>query len=182
MFSGSLPPGAPQDTYAHLLAIARAQGAKTILDTSGAALTRGIRGLPDFVKPNRGEAEELLCRRLVNHAELAHGVRKLLEMGPSMAAISLGAEGLMAARGDRILLAVPPPVKLRSSVGAGDALVAAFAYAMVDGLEFDAAVRLATAMGAATAAAGGSSVAGMDAVRAMLPRIVLTPVDEGTLR
>jgi 1-phosphofructokinase len=179
VFSGSLPPGAPYDTYASLLAIARARGAKTILDTSGAALTKGMYGRPDFVKPNRAEAEELLHRSLDNRCELARAVRELLDMGPSMTAISMGAEGLVAGHRDHITLAVPPAVEARSSVGAGDALVAAFAYAMVEGLEFDAAVRLATAMGAATTAAGGSSVAGMDAVRAMLSQIVLTRLDEG---
>lgn len=182
VFSGSLPPGAPPGTYADLLAIARGQGAKTILDTSGAALAKGMEGRPDFVKPNRAEAEELLHRRLDSRTELARAVRELLDLGPSMAAISMGAEGLVAGRRDRIVLAVPPAVEARSSVGAGDALVAAFAYAMVEDLEFDAAVRLATAMGAATVAAGGSSVAGMDAVRAMLSQIVLTPLDEGTVR
>ncbi len=182
VFSGSLPPGAPPDTYADLLAIARSQGAKTILDTSGEALAKGMDGWPDFVKPNRAEAEELLRRSLGTRSELARAVRELLDMGPSMAAISLGAEGLVAGRRDHITLAVPPPVKARSSVGAGDALVAAFAYAMVEDLEFDAAVRLATAMGAATAAAGGSSVAGMDAVRAMLPQVVLTRLDKGIVR
>lgn len=182
VFSGSLPPGAPQDTYANLLAVARSQGAKTILDTSGAALAKGMEGRPDFVKPNRAEAEELFRRSLDNRTELARAVRELLDMGPSTAAISMGAEGLVAGRRDRIILAVPPAVKARSSVGTGDALVAAFAYAMVEDLEFDAAVRLATAMGAATAAAGGSSVAGMDAVRAMLPQIVLTRLDEGIVQ
>lgn len=87
--------------------------------------------------------------------------------------------GFVAERRGRIVLAVPPAVQARSSVGAGDALVAGFACGMVEGLEFDAVVRLATAMGAATAAASGSSVAGMDAVRAMLPHIVPTPLDEG---
>ena len=178
VFSGSLPPGAPPDTYASLLTIARSQGAKTILDTSGAALAEGLEGRPDLVKPNRAEAEELLRKNLDCRAELAQAVRELLGMGPSMAAISLGAEGLVAGRGDRLTFAVPPPVRARCSVGAGDALVAAFAYAMVKGLEFDEAVRLATAMGAATAAAGGSSVAGMDAVRALLPQVALSRLGE----
>jgi 1-phosphofructokinase family hexose kinase len=182
VFSGSLPPGAPPDTYASLLAIARGHGAKTVLDSSGAALAKGMAGRPDFVKPNRAEAEELLGRRLGNHAELVHAVRELLDRGPSMAAISLGAEGLVAGQRDRMVLAVPPAVQARSSVGAGDALVAGFACGMVEALEFDAAVRLAAAMGTATAAAGGSSVAGMDAVRAMLPQIVLTRLDEGTIQ
>jgi 1-phosphofructokinase len=178
VFSGSLPPGAPQDTYATLIAIARRQGARTILDTSGAALARGIEARPDVVKPNRAEAEELLGRRLNNQTELAGAVRELLGMGPSTAVISLGAEGLVAGRRDRILHAAPPSIQARSSVGAGDALVAALACAMVEGLEFEALVRLAAAMGAATAAAGGSSVADMDAVRALLPAVALTRFDE----
>ena len=141
-----------------------------------------MEGRPDFVKPNRAEAEELLRRRLDTRTQLARAVRDLLDMGPPTAAISLGAEGLVAGRGDRIVLAVPPPVKARSSVGAGDALVAAFAYAMLEGQEFEAAVRLATAMGAATAAASGSSVADVDAVRAMLRQVALTPLDEGIVQ
>ena len=178
VFSGSLPPGAPQETYAALITIARRQGARTILDTSGAALGRGIEARPDVVKPNRAEAEELLGRSLGSQADLARAVRELLDMGPSTAVISLGAEGLVAGRRGRIILAAPPSIQARSSVGAGDALVAALACAMVEDLEFEAAVRLATAMGAATAAAGGSSVADMNAVRALLPAVALTRLDE----
>lgn len=178
VFSGSLPPNAPPDTYAGLLAIARSHGAHTVLDTSGAALAEGLKGRPDFVKPNRAEAEELLHRRLQGESELARAVRELLMRGPSMVAISMGAEGVVAGRGDRVLLASPPRLKTRCSVGAGDAMVAAFACAMVANLDFDEAVRMATAMGAATALSSGSSVAGMDAVQALLPDVALKQLGE----
>ncbi len=179
VFSGSLPPDSPPDTYAGLVTLARSQGAKTILDTSGAALAMGLEARPDLVKPNRAEVEELLGRTLDGRAELAQAVRALLDMGPSTAVISMGSEGLIAGRRDRIILAAPPPIRARSGVGAGDALAAALAYAMVEDLAFDESVRLAVAMGAATAAAAGSSVGGMDVVRALLPQVTLTRLAEG---
>lgn len=37
VFSGSLPPGAPADLYAQLITIAHAEGARSVLDTAGAA-------------------------------------------------------------------------------------------------------------------------------------------------
>ncbi len=181
VFSGSLPPNVPHDTYAGLLAIARSRGVQTVLDTSGAALAKGLEGRPDFVKPNRAEAEELLHRRLQGETELASAVRELLMRGPSIAAISLGAEGVVAGRGDRILLAAVPRLKTRCSVGAGDAMVAAFACAMLANLDFDEAVRMATAMGAATAQSSGSSVAGMDAVQALLPDVAVKRLGEDRL-
>ena len=130
--------------------------------------------VPGFAvgKTNRGEIE-----RLDPGGKGINVAKALKQLGCPVTAL-----GFVAGRRDRITLVVPPAVKARSSVGAGDTLVAAFAYAMVEDLEFDAAVRLATAMGAATAAAGGSSVAGMDAVRAMLPQIVLTRLDEGIVQ
>lgn len=52
VLSGSLPPGVPPDAYAEL--VRRAPG-QVVLDADGAALTEGIRGRPDVVKPNADE-------------------------------------------------------------------------------------------------------------------------------
>jgi fructose-1-phosphate kinase PfkB-like protein len=63
--SGSLPKGAPTNYYATLVrAIQQDGGGRAVLDTSGAALEAGLRAAPWAVKPNRGEAEVLLGRRL----------------------------------------------------------------------------------------------------------------------
>lgn len=55
VISGSLPPGVPDDFYAHLVAAARAAGAFTVVDTSGRALPPAMAAGPDLVKPNRDE-------------------------------------------------------------------------------------------------------------------------------
>jgi 1-phosphofructokinase family hexose kinase len=58
VFSGSLPPGVPAETYADFICIAKSRGAKTVLDTSGVPLKRGVTAHPDLVKPNLWEVEE----------------------------------------------------------------------------------------------------------------------------
>lgn len=62
VFSGSLPPGLPEDAYARLIRLARSAGLRTVLDTSGAALRHGLVAAPDLIKPNLGELEELMAR------------------------------------------------------------------------------------------------------------------------
>jgi len=128
VFSGSLPPGTPPETFAELITIARTLGAKCMLDTAGPALKHGLEAKPFLLKPNRAEVEELLQERLSTRRELAEAARELLAMGAEEAVISLGADGAVAATSHDLLSARPPAVAPRSSVGAGDAMVAALAY------------------------------------------------------
>ena len=57
--AGSLPPGLPEDSYAHLVRAARSCGLTTLLDTSGTALRLGVRGLPNILKINVHELQAL---------------------------------------------------------------------------------------------------------------------------
>ena len=60
ILSGSLPKDWPVDTYRHLVASAKAAGAKVVLDASGAALVEGVKARPDVIKPNAEECEALI--------------------------------------------------------------------------------------------------------------------------
>ena len=94
-------------------------------------------------------------------------------MGTEQVLISLGAEGAVGVCGDEAFFATPPPVKVRSSVGAGDTMVAAMAHATVEGLPFRDAFRLAVAASAATVAVAGPKVAALAAVMELLPQVVV---------
>jgi 1-phosphofructokinase family hexose kinase len=152
VFSGSLPPGAPADLYARAIEVAAAAGARTILDAAGDALRYGIAAKPDLVKPNRAEAEELLGVPLGNDAELLAGAKRLVEYGAGTAVISLGPDGAVCASGAGVWRARAPRITARNTVGAGDAMVAALACAVMRSLTTPEALRLATALGSATAA------------------------------
>lgn len=60
ILSGSLPKDWPVDAYRHLVAAAKATGAKVVLDASGSALVEGVKAHPDVIKPNAEECEALI--------------------------------------------------------------------------------------------------------------------------
>jgi 1-phosphofructokinase family hexose kinase len=175
-FSGSLPPGAPEDIYARLIRIAADRGARTVLDSGGAALRNGIAAGPDLVKPNRAEAAELLGRSLEDDSDLGEAIQGLLACGARRAVISLGPGGAAAGDGHGLWRAWAPAVQVRSTIGAGDAMVAALACAMHGGLPLPDALRMATAAGCAAAATEGSAAPELRDVEALLPRVRVAPL------
>ena len=177
VFSGSLPLDAPPSIFADLIRIAKAHGTRCFLDTAGPALKLGLAAGPFLIKPNRAEVEDLLKKTLRSRRELVEAARALIRMGCEHVLISLGAEGAVGVAGDDALFAHPPAVKVRSSVGAGDTMVAVMAYAAVEGLPFREAFRLAIAASAATVAVEGTKVADLAAVQTLIPQVTLEDVD-----
>ena len=176
VFSGSLPPGAPPETFAELITIAKASGTKCILDTDGPALRWGLEAKPLLIKPNRAEVEALLQERLSTGSELARAARKLLKRGAEEVVISMGADGAVAATNQDLLSARPPSVTARSSVGAGDAMVAALAYGELKHLPFRESFRLAMAASAAAVTMEGSKMADLAQVFSLLPQVSIENV------
>jgi 1-phosphofructokinase len=167
IFSGSLPPGAPPQIFAELITIAKGLGAKCMLDTAGPALRYGLEAKPLLLKPNRAEVEGLLQKRLTTRSKLAEAARKLLAMG---------ADGAVAATEHDLLSARPPAVVSRSSVGAGDAMVAALAYGEVNHLSFRDSFCLAIAASAAAVTMEGSKVADLALIHSLLPQVEMSVV------
>ncbi len=156
VLSGSLPPGAPADTYARLIARLRAAGVLTALDTSGEALVAGAQAGPDLCKPNEREAFELLGQsNTPGGAALAQAVQR---SGPRRVLLTQGAQGALWADGQAVWQAHPPAICEINPVGAGDAALAGAVYALQGGLAAADCLRWAVAMGSAKASAEGSAM------------------------
>lgn len=179
VFSGSLPPGAPQAIYARWIRILRHRGGLTVLDASGAALRQGLSARPWLTKPNRQEAEELLGRSLGTRSRIVGAVRGLLARGPEIVILSLGREGAMAGRAStrELWWAEPPAVRVNSAVGAGDALVGGFLVGWFSTRSFREAFRLGVACGAATAMTPGTELCHRGDVHRLLPRVRLRQLE-----
>jgi 1-phosphofructokinase len=177
VMSGSLPPGVPPDCYATFIAIARRGGARTVLDASGIALKNGMAAAPDLVKPNLIEAEQILGTRIEGDAQLVRAAHRLLEYGPRAVVISLGAAGAVMASRAGVWRARPPIIDTARTVGAGDAMVAGFAYALAHDRQPDEALRLATAFSCAAAAARNSNISpDVASVHEFLPQVMIEPL------
>ena len=155
VLAGSLPREAPAATYRRLAEITHAAGGSVALDTSGPALSEGLAAGAEVAKPNRAELEELVGRTLPDRAALRAAAGELAASGVETVVVSLGAEGALFVRHGGAVFAAPPPVRVASTVGAGDAMVAGTVLGLRRGLPLDGVAALATACSAVAIARVG---------------------------
>ena len=166
--NGSLPPGVAADTYAGLTGIIQGCGAHACLDASGEALRLGCQARPYLVKPNRLEAETVYGAAIRCEADARGAVQAFLEQGVSLAALSLGADGLLLASSSAAVWAKPPQVTIQGPTGAGDALLAGLLWAFQRGLPLEEVARWGAACGTAAALLPGTAVGTLAEVEAVL--------------
>ncbi len=168
---GSVPPGIPSDVYYTMILEAKTFGVRTILDSDGQWLAEGVKAKPYLIKPNVRETEELLNRQLPTEEAIVKAGLELVKMGIEIAVISRGANGIIATTKKEILKAVPPPVKVKSAVGAGDCSIAGLALKLAHEEPLAEACRLAVAMGTAAVLTPGTELAHKEDVERLLPQI-----------
>lgn len=151
VFSGSAPKGLPADIYAKLIARCKAEGRKTVLDTSGQLLKEGALAKPYLLKPNKGELEFLVGRKLPDREAIAQEAKRLVEGGIGKVVVSLGAEGLLYVDRENVLFEPAREVKAVNTVGCGDSVVASLVMSELAGESPDIAMKKAAALSAANA-------------------------------
>jgi 1-phosphofructokinase len=145
VLSGTLPPGVPVTTYAALITRLKELGKLVVLDTSRDALREGMQAGPTIIKPNVDELRQLTGQNLADDAALEQAAHQLLDGGIQLVVISMGERGAMFVDSANTLLAVPPAIMVKSTVGAGDAMVAGLLAGYSRGLSLPDCARLATA-------------------------------------
>jgi len=145
VLSGSLPAGLPPTTYRDLTTMLKAHGRKVVLDASGAGFAQAVDSRPDVVKPNIDELKELVGRPLDDEAAVIGAARDLRRRGIGLVAVSMGVQGAIFVDGEVAVHAAPPAVEVKSTVGAGDAMVAGIVHAAVEALSLEESARLSTA-------------------------------------
>jgi 1-phosphofructokinase len=167
VLSGSLPPGTPLDWYADLVRSLRDTGVRVAVDTSEAPLlallAAGPEAAPDLLKPN---AEELAQLAGMSEDDVLHdpaaalvAVGSLHARGVAEVLLTLGGDGaLLSTRDGGLWSAQPPPITVRSTVGAGDSSLAGYLLAELAGAPPAERLRTAVAYGAASVSLPGSAV------------------------
>jgi 1-phosphofructokinase len=145
VLSGSLPEGLPVSCYGDLTQLLKSRGCRVVLDTSGPALGKGVEAGPDIVKPNISELMDLVGRSLPGEGHVADAARELRQSGIELVAVSMGKRGAIFVEDERAVLALPPEITVRSTVGAGDAMVAGIVHGQINQLTLEECARLATA-------------------------------------
>lgn len=151
--SGSLPRDFSQDDFRQLLQLLMTHNPRVAVDTSGAALTTALTCRPYLVKPNTDELAESLGIRAETPAEQAALFQQSI-LSAEHVVISMGEKGVNWLHGHQILHASVAPVEVKSTVGAGDTLLAG----MLHGMASDYCERETLQMAAALAANAVSQI------------------------
>lgn len=118
------------------------------VSTAKAAKLKPVLGRLHTLKPNRLEAELLSGVTITDDASLARAAQALLDTGLGRVFISLGPDGIYAAGHSGSLRSPCLPADVRNTTGAGDAFMAALAWAYLEGSGLEKTARLAQAAAA----------------------------------
>jgi 1-phosphofructokinase len=165
---GRLPPHLPADSYARLCRRCAAGGIRVAVDTSGPALLAAVEAGPAVVKPNREELAEATGAVIDSLQDVVDAARWLRSRGAATVLVSLGADGAVLVDDGGVTVGESAAVEPRSTVGAGDALLAGF---LAHGAVGPGALAEAMAWGAAAVRLPGSRMPGPADIRRDLIRI-----------
>lgn len=159
ILSGSIPAGVPKNIYAAWISKAKEQGAKTILDADGELLEEGLKSGPYLVKPNIHELEKLCNKKLESLYDVVKAAEIFFNHGVEKVVVSLGKDGGLFIDKENIVHAEGLKVPVKSTVGAGDSMVAALALAIERRYSLEETVVLSTAVSAANVMTSGTEPA-----------------------
>jgi 6-phosphofructokinase 2 len=148
--SGSLPPGVPLDIYATIAAISKGKHAKFIVDTSGEALKHAVKEGVFLLKPNLNELGSLSGKPVANASQIIEAAQQIInEHNCEAVVISMGGAGAVLVTKDLAEKIPVPKVDVKSTVGAGDSMVAGIVLYLSRGASLPEAVQYGLACGSA---------------------------------
>ena len=170
--SGSLPPGVPPDIYANLAVIAKKKNAKLIVDTSGDALMHAAKEGVYLLKPNLGELSSLMGMEKIKEKKIGDVARKAIEKGfCEVIVVSMGGSGAILVTKNEMHHVIPPNIERKSTVGAGDSMVAGLVLALSRGESLKVVLEYGVACGTAATMNTGTELCRKEDVEKLLKLI-----------
>jgi 1-phosphofructokinase family hexose kinase len=177
MICGSIPPGVPPAFYGKLVSMARQKKVKTLLHADGEALREGIAARPTVVSPNQQEAGRLLGQTLLTRTHYLEAAERIRQLGADSVVLTLGSRGAVGAFADGLMEALPPRIDAVCPIGAGDALMAAYAWARERRTSAADALRWGVAAGTAKARLPGMTFASLAQAREIYRQVEVRRVE-----
>ena len=174
---GSIPPGVPPAFYGKLISMARHKKVKTLLHADGEALREGIAARPTVVSPNQQEAGRLLGQTLLTRTHYLEAAERIRQLGADSVVLTLGSRGAVGAFADGLMEALPPRIDAVCPIGAGDALMAAYAWARERRSSAMDALRWGVAAGTASARLPGMNFASLAQAREIYRQVEVRRVE-----
>lgn len=163
--SGSLTEGIPADFFARIAAIAKQKNAKLVVDTSGHYLTTALECGVFMIKPNLGELSFISGIKELDKDTAVEAARMIIAKKQcEVVVVSMGAKGALLVTADIAEHVAAPDVKIKSTVGAGDSMVAGIVFGLSKNKTFREALQYGVACGTAATMNEGTALCHVDDV------------------
>lgn len=173
IFAGKNPPGMADDLLARWTEGLQKLGVRVCVDTVGEPMRLVMEKKPAIIKPNKQELSEIMGRELRADEEILQAAMELVEQGIGLVAVSMGSDGAVFVTADQKLRAYSPKVAVASTVGAGDAMMAALAHYSAAGCSLEETARRAVAVATATVMCSGTAAAELADILPVIDKVRL---------
>lgn len=177
ILSGSIPRGCPNTIYRDMIDRYRKKGAKVYLDADGENFRQGITAAPALIKPNIEELARYCGKNLEDIPQIITAASEFMACGIDEVVVSLGPDGALLVKKGLCLKAEGLNVPVRSTVGAGDSMVAALACGEARGLSDVQRLKLAVAISAASVMCSGTQAPEAEIIEALYNKVIIREVN-----
>ncbi len=177
VLSGSLPPGLNSDFYNKIILYTKKSKTKVILDADNEALKQGIEAQPYMIKPNIHELSRITNKKINTTEEIIEASLKIIKKGVSIVAVSMGNQGSITVTPKKAYIVPPLDVKVKSTVGAGDAMVAGFAIGLANNYDFKETLKIACAASSAAVTQEGTKPIDLNTFNELLKQIEIKEIN-----
>ncbi len=176
VLAGSMHKNADINFYADLTRQLKQIGARVFIDADNEAFALSLKAKPDFIKPNKDELLRYFKKEDASEQELIEMCKSLTKQGIATVVLSMGGEGALFITEKEAYSAKAVDVKVLSTVGAGDSMVGAFAYATMKNMCLADAATLAMACSAGAVTTKGTTPPTLELVNNLKEQVVLNKI------
>jgi 6-phosphofructokinase 2 len=159
VISGSNPSGVSLDFYSEAAEIVKEKKGKLVIDTSGDALKHALSTGIFLAKPNIGELSNLSGVKELDAGNVVDAAKKIIDTGHcEVLVVSMGPAGAILVTANEYFHEAAPAIKIKSTVGAGDSMVAGILIALQKKLSWRDVLRYGVAAGTAATMNAGAEL------------------------
>ncbi len=171
ILAGSTPLGIQPSYVTNIIDLVQKAEAHAVVDMQGELLFNGCNSGAFLIKPNSIEASELTGMRIEAIDDAIQAIPKIHTFGVRQVVISIGKTGAVYSDGNHIWWAVPPHIKQRNPIGAGDAMLAGVVWALQEHARGEDVIRWGVACGTAAASLDGTAVGSLSLVEILIKNV-----------
>lgn len=172
VISGSLPKGLPVDYYSKIIKNLTAKDVKVIVDTSGPVFNEVLKNELFLIKPNQKELARLAGKQTMTAKEQeTFALQLVTSKTAKYVVVSLGKDGAFIAHKNGIEYISAPVISVKSTIGAGDSMVAGLIYAITKNETPTNMLRWGVACGVAATLSEGSDLAHKENIDKILKQV-----------